>query len=330
MENRLTERESIAFNCLKAVAIFSVIAAHTVVLSRVNIYSDIISSLWDMFGRIGVVAFFMIGGFFYSRSPKDGASFWKKKLFRIIIPWLMWSSITYGISIVVGSPNLGILHYIKWIFGSGSWYYYVTVYLFFLLIFKWFYKNNIILYCLIGLQIIALGLSTANISTTPPWGFITDYLNPLHWIGYFSAGILIRRYKLHALLQRSIWIPIISAILTIICACLMYFCRINTYFNIATFVFAVCATICITKVCFMVSKYKIATILGVFGASSYCVYLLHLQIVQFVVNRIPEGMIKTTVSPIIGLIIMAAFVFVAVIVLNKIPFGKKVKTFIGL
>lgn len=55
-----------------------------------------------------------------------------------------------------------------------------------------------------------------------------------------------------------------------------------------------------------------------------------MQIVQKAVAMIPVGYIKVALAPVLGMAIMVVFVTVCTFVLNKIPFGKKIKMIIGL
>ena len=62
---KLTASESIAIDCMKAVSVFSVITAHVVTLQDFNMYTKVISSLYRVFGCVGVIIFYIIGGFFF-------------------------------------------------------------------------------------------------------------------------------------------------------------------------------------------------------------------------------------------------------------------------
>lgn len=83
---KLTQQESSAINIMKAVAVLSVISAHVVSFDESSLFAKIASSLYLLFGEIGVIIFFVIGGFLYKRTSGDRKEFWKKKFFRIILP----------------------------------------------------------------------------------------------------------------------------------------------------------------------------------------------------------------------------------------------------
>jgi peptidoglycan/LPS O-acetylase OafA/YrhL len=331
MENlqKLTNRESLTINVIKAVAILSVIAAHVVALNESNLISNIASSLWIAFGEVGVIIFFIIGGFLYKRKNNDNKEFWKKKFFRIILPWFFCSLVTYILSVIEGR-ELSILSYIKWILGSGTWYYYITIYTIFLLIFKWIYKKDAVLYFFIGLQIILLTLQAFGIGTTYSFGFITDYLNPFHWAGYFSLGVLIRKYRIDLTIRKKRIVVCAAGIIMAITLFVICYNKIFTYFNIISFLFGISSFILIVALSYTIANFKMANYIGKVGTYSYCIYLLHMQIVQSVVSKIPDSIFKVLFSPFIGLSIMLILILLGLFICKKLPFGDKIKMIVGL
>ncbi len=325
---KLTSRESVALFILKAFAILSVIAAHTVVVDESNTINDFITSAWVIFGRVGVVIFFITGGFLYHRTDGDNKQYWKKKFFRIIIPWIICSCITFGISII-GGNNLSLLSFIKWIFGYGTWYYYIVMYMLFLFIFKFFYKHNWVLYTLMAINVIALILKVAPLSfMTVRWG-VFDYLNPLFWVGYFSLGIIIRKYGLHTKLTNitSFIVGIISLMLTFT---LVYKFDVFTFFHPFTMLNCLAFALVLFNISYYLANKNVRKYLKPIGTSTYCIYLLHMQIVQSAMNLIPNGLIKYIFAPFLGLAIMMLLITVANWICKKLPFGDNLKMCFGL
>jgi len=331
MENppKITDRESITINIMKSISILSVIAAHVVSLNKSNVASGIISSLWIAFGKVGVIVFFIIGRFLYKRKDKDHKEFWKKKFFRIILPWLFCSLMTYLLTVIV-RKEFNAFACIKWVLGSETWYYYVTVYTLFLFIFKWFYKIDAILYFFIGLQIVLLTLQSFGIPTTYSFGFFTDYLNPFHWIGYFSIGVLIRKHCFHSTIMRKKIVICLGSIVTMTSLFVLCYHEIHTYFNIVSFVFGVSSFILIAALSYTIAKYKAAKHIEKVGTYSYCIYLLHMQIVQGLLSRLPDSIAKIIFAPFIGLTIMLILIMVGLWICKKIPHGNKIKMVVGL
>ena len=328
--NKLTKEESKVIDILKCIAILSVISAHVIQYSEVNLIAKIASIFWGKFSCIGVVIFFIIGGFLYSRNDGDDAIFWKKKLFRIIIPWMLAAIITYIIGFMLGLP-LGVYECFKWVFGSGTWFYYIVVYTFFLFIFKWLYKYDAVLYILIGIQAVALTLASFGVSITINGGFFTDYLNPLYWIGYFSAGILIRRYGINRMIENNKKkVFVIFILLFIVSLSFLYVKNINTYFDIFSMLFSVSSTVLITMFAYKFQQYRTATFIGQVGTYSYCIYLWHMQLLQGLFSKIPDNIFETLFSPIIGLIIMVVLIKTGLFICNKIKGGNTIKMVVGL
>lgn len=328
---QFAERERATINVVKSVAILSVIAAHVVPQTDTDLFSDFVSFSWGVFGRVGVILFFIIGGFLYSRIDGDSKVFWKKKAFRIFIPWAFCSLITYLLTIIVDpSVPFSFVKYFKYILGSGTWYYYATIYTLFIFIFKWFYKNDVILYSIIGVQTIALIMKSMGFSTTLPFDFFTDYLNPLHWIGYFSLGIILRKSRFDIALRQNNIAIILSSIILIISFLILYNQRISTYFHIITSIFCVSFSVLVLCASYWIAKFKVSNYIGKAGVYSFCIYLLHMQIVQFVNSKIPDGIVKIICSPFIGLFVMLVLISIGLWICKKLPFGDKIKMLVGL
>lgn len=324
-----SEREIMTINLEKSMAILSVIAAHVVPVTKTDLLTNIASSAWNMFGHVGVVLFFVIGGFLYSRKDGDCNTFWKKKTFRIFIPWVFCSLLTYVLT-AIDSRSFSVFAYFKWFLGSGTWYYYATVYTLFLLIFKWLHKNDVILYCLIGIQSVALILKSVGFSTTIPLSFFTDYLNPLHWIGYFSIGIILRRYRFDILLRKKTATLILSTIVLLVSSWILYKYDVYTYFDAITSIFCISATVLIMYTAYWFAQFKVAKPISKIGEYTFCIYLLHMQIVQRATSIIPNGALKVIFSPFIGLAIMLVLIGVGLWLCKKVSFGSKIRLLVGL
>lgn len=326
---KLSQRESTAVNIMKAVAILSVIAAHVVSPTDTDFLSELVSSSWGLFSRIGVIIFFVLGGFLYNRSSYDALGYWKKKFSRIIVPWLICSTLTYAIAVALGI-EFGLTHYGKWVMGSGTWYYYITVYTLFLILFQWLQHKEWILYFLIVAQGLSLLLASFGISTTVPVEFVTDYLNPLHWIGYFAFGILARKRRWDLHIRRYRWVTLLAWLVMAASAWMLYTWKIFTYFHILTSLFCMSALMIIADLAYCAAGWRIAGRFAKIGVSSYCIYLLHMQIVQPVIARIPDSVWKILFAPVIGLGIMMMLITLGLAVCRRLPFGNKLKGLIGL
>lgn len=333
INQKINYKESKGIDIIKAISVLSVIAAHTVPVSNSGLLDKTVSFLWNQFGHVGVAAFFIIGGFLYRRSENDSAAFWKKKLFRIIIPWLFCSSFVYLVNVfLLKGQKWQCLSYFKWIFGSGTLYYFATVYTLFIFIFKWFYKNSTILCCFIGLQFVSIILTSLTVKSSCTPVFLTNYLNPLNWIGYFSIGIIMRRYRIDRLLQeKKVVCFIVSAVSVTATLFILYIKNVNTYFNLFTMLFCLTSFALTSLMASILTRFRrISGCVRVIGTYSYCIYLLHLDIVQSLISRIPDGIGKIMLSPLVGLAVMLVLIKTGLFLCKYLPFGNKIKMLVGL
>ena len=132
---------------------------------------------------MGVVCFFILGGFFYKRTKGDTKVFWKKKFDTLILPWFFCSLLTYIIKYLL-SGDADFVDYIKWIFGVHTWYYYFSVFMICLVLFKFIILSDVAIYGAICINIISLAISSFDIYFLNNL-FLTPYLKFFNWIGFF-------------------------------------------------------------------------------------------------------------------------------------------------
>lgn len=327
--SQFSERESKAFYILKAFSIFSVIAAHVNVIIKTNIFEDLVTSFWNLFGTVGVFCFFLLGGFFYQREESDNCKYWKKKFFTIIIPWLLCATLTYAV-FIISIKQISLLGYVKWILGAGSLYYYVPIFLIYLLIFKYLYKHNWCLIVCIAVNFISLAIYSHGIDYCDKIPFVTRYLNPLNWIGFFAFGILIRKYRWDRVILQKTWSMCVAAISVIVLFIVMWQFNIDSYFHIVTPFWECACCVLLFKIAYLMANYKIAIPFVDMGKWSYGVYLLHIQIVQFVVAVLPKNVIFITLNPIFCFVIMYLLMLILGTIVLLIPKGEKMLLMIGI
>lgn len=170
-----------SFWAIKALAIFSIFFAHMPGHS----FNAVI---FDRIGLIGVPLFMICAGFFYDRSrDKSLVAFLRKKWDTLIIPLLIWGTLTFMIHALKDQSVIGITSYVKWIVGIGTWLYFVPVLLCCQLFSR--YINRSILLC--------LGLASMFFSyygVIPYTEVFTPYVNPFNFIAYFVVGGFLRSY----------------------------------------------------------------------------------------------------------------------------------------
>ena len=143
----------------------------------------------------------MICSGYFFRKQKIDWGFAQNKLRSIVVPWLIWGSFAYGLSVVLSTTGLSLSEYIDFILGHGSWLYYVPVYLLIILVYNFFSGK----YCdAISLLLCAF----SNFLTfTLHWGtmdsFMTFYQNPLNFIGFFTIGKLMNEKQIISLFVKK-------------------------------------------------------------------------------------------------------------------------------
>lgn len=326
----LDEKESAAFDILRVFSILSVIAAHTNNIIDGNVSRYCITFYWSSYGTVGVISFLIAGGFFYSRKEKDTSAFWKNKIRKLIVPWILCSSLTYILSIAMnGLPANGsvLLAYVKWVLGSGSWYYYMTVYVICQIIFRFISKSDIALWMTVFITAAMLILGTMGFYFQ--YRALTLYLNILYWVGFFALGILIRK---HGILKYMIGNAqfLISLVASVVCFLFMLQIKKCGYFGFLSGIWEVLAFCFQLNLSLKFANTRICEILKKFGMTTFCIYLIHMQIVQFACKLLPQTAVFDLLRPFVGLALMAFVVMIAMWGTGKLPFGKTIRGLVGL
>ena len=112
----LTQKMKNRIQIVRAIAIFSVIAIHTVGGNPYEIYLR-------PFMNFGVGTFLFLSGFL-TPEIRDIKDFYKKRILRVLIPYVIWSML---LCLVHGNYSKFWIHLLT--FRQSSIYYYVFVYL---------------------------------------------------------------------------------------------------------------------------------------------------------------------------------------------------------
>ncbi|WP_024615533.1 acyltransferase [Clostridium sp. Ade.TY] len=330
----MEEINSRIISLIKGLAICSVIIAHSPI-KYTNIGGQVLNEVYDKIGTIGVILFLIIGGYLYYGKKENIKIFAIKKIKSVIIPWFFCSSIVFVISCIFGGNkgNLNLFKWIKFILGSGSIYYYMTIYI--LLIFILYpYRNNIrkskVMVILIITIISILFTDFSNIFFVQNYA----YLNILNWIGFFILGMWIKaNNKLENIknyTEKKILIIVILAILFIFLGIkidgigMSYFKIFSIPIEMTGSLIALWVSIKIVSK-YINSKNFIFNILKDAGKYSFTIYLLHLPIAS-IVNRIVNKYV-----PFIGAIKFVIILLIMIILIriyNKLVSNiKKTKYF---
>ena len=327
MGSKLTQRESKTLYIVRFFAILSVISAHVVYqMSDESAVEALHAGIWSLYGHIGVICFLVIGGFLYSPDSISGIDYAAKKFKGLILPWLICAFSTYCLTVICGA-GWSVRKMIYWILGSGSWYYYISVYLICLIGFRYVYRNTWMLWACVCGNVLSLLLTEKGILVLKA-GFITDYLNVFNWIGFFAVGILAKKHW-HWMKDRKrfAWfaVPVCAG-----CGWYLNHNRTFTYFHLAGALFELAGCVCLILLCSALVHTKLADAMIFVGKNTYFIYLVHMQVVQKFCGLMPDGILFDMIRPFAGLAIMVCLLRVCSIIAEKIPALRPLVTMTGI
>jgi len=265
--NIFNEREYIYI--IKALALFSIVSAHVGIITNNTPISNILSLILSSIGSIGVGIFFLISGYLFLNSKKLFKLFLKSKLMTIVIPWLFCGTLLF----FYVSLRKGDLNFYNWFMTITvhSHLYFLSILMFFYLVF-WRLKNN--LYFLvfnIGLSIISIILTGLG------WVPIYPYINPFNWAIYFILGMLLKKYNLFekvAVFCKK-WYLYISIIYLTIFVIYLYNGVGITYWKYASIIAELVAIGFVFGTTFYCLNFKKVKWIIYIGKMSFSIYLMH-------------------------------------------------------
>jgi len=280
----------------KAFAILSVITAHMSFSEAFPVLEIIRTSL----GQIGVFTFFFISGYLYSRDTGDTKSYWLKKFKNLFIPWFVFSIATFALSKILygGTKNLTI-DYLKHFLGIGTAYWYMSILMIMLFVFKCFYTKKWALYLCIIISTISIVLSFTKFINYSLC--FNQYLNIFNWVGVFSLGILFRQYNLleRIIGIRYIVISFVGIMLSVLVA-IFRASQIEAYIDITSLFVELFGLILVLNLSYILTNSKF---LCDVGKKSFFIYLMHLQVVGVINTRLPYNVFFFFLRPFIGLMV---------------------------
>lgn len=263
-------------DAIKFFAIISVICAHIAPTSNNNIFSSKLSLLFDNFGCVGVGIFLIISGYFFYNNTKGLKEFLKGKIKTIFIPWLFVGTLVY-LFVFGFKGTISFVEYIKFIFGYGSYLYFLSVLILLYLIYYKLKKNIYFLNITTILSIISIILTTI-------FGYYSfSYLNILNWMIYFNIGIYIRKYNLDKMIIKYVHkfkIPIILINIFVFIFVIRYDVNIGYWSNNGV-IYSLLTTILFINI---VDKLENNKLVKYIGKNTMPIYLIHMPIAGVIVR----------------------------------------------
>ena len=221
--------------------------------------------IYSYLGIIGVPIFLFLSGYLSLQSKKTIG----KQAKSIIIPWIIYATMTFVGSVLINHriscafTDL-LSDYFRWVCGSGSIYYFLSVLLICQLISKRFNE-----WLLVAISLVSIGLSWEYI---PHNVIFTRYLNPFNFIIYYTLGCLVRKYAIP--LQNLLGGEILLSTIVIFCAVMLWKGE-PTYFNLLCVPFSMSFLVILYNV---LNSFNDPLLINI-GKISFVVYLIHIQIV---------------------------------------------------
>ena len=170
--------------------------------------SPFMPHLFGIIGLVGVPVFLLMAGYFDygSKTPLP------KKAYRTFIPLLIWGTITFLLHIFKTPEEAHLKDYLMWMYGCGSWLYFVPVLFWCQLLLRLLGKDWV--WILVGL--VSTSLSIFDVI---PYNVVfTPYVNPFNFIIYFCIGRLFRKYDLVDIIIKKplVWMAVSVLVMTML------------------------------------------------------------------------------------------------------------------
>lgn len=310
---------SSTFYALRGLAIISVAYAHSLSLSN-----ELLQRLGEICGLFGVPIFLFCSGFWFKRNDYNTLL---PKLFKnIISPWVIWGCIGFLITVSLGGMNGNFYNLATFLFGHGTWLYYIPVYLIIRICFNYKELSNGFLVMIMILSLL-MNIITYLSPSALNWldTYCTPWQNPLNWAGFFSLGILFKRHNIvDKLILSSCYSYILFSIvfISLFIVTLIVPIKINYWNPVAIPLQYV--SIPVSLICaYFIGGGKLLQLLG---RNSLLLYLIHIQIGIALANRIfalavvPEAVVLL-VKPIMVLLITMGIIHLIHYVLQLLKLG---------
>lgn len=177
---------------VRSIAVLSIVTAH-IEFYGLPIY---LHAVFRRFASIGVVAFMIISAYYYNPEKYRVSSFIRKKLISVVLPWLLLGTVVYIGSYIKSIGGISISGWLQWLFGYGTYLWYMPVLLLCYLLFYRLHNNNAFCWICVAASFVTTQLAAFGI--TDAWMdalHITNYLFVPNWMGVFAAGCLLRKHN---------------------------------------------------------------------------------------------------------------------------------------
>lgn len=310
----------------RTIALISIVSAH---IGFTQVAPSWLLEFYRMFGTIGVVTFFVISGYYY-HVDKYGSFFHvvKKKLKTIGVPWLVLGTVGYLCHVIL-SKSISVIEYFNFIFGNGSYLYFMTI-LFLCFIIFYFCKSKIFCIAAILLNVLTLELTAAGVLEPVIKALhITNHLNIFNWIGFFAFGFLCQNIDTDKLYNVVIKFRLPSLIIFCLFFVMLFITKFNIgYFSYIGWIFEIVGTIAI----FSISTFSFLNVklIRKISNESFTIYLIQFMVIGLINDLynviLPLQIFANVIVVLVSFLAVELCMFIA----KKIKIDKLASTVLGV
>ena len=194
----------------------------------------------------------------------------------------------------------------------------MTILLVMLILFRYFYNKEFILYISIGVSAVSIALSAFGLINYTV--ILNQYLNFFNWVGFFALGIILRKKNL---LENLInWVATVVSFVgltafTVIAVVIGN--SIEAYIDITSLFVELFGFVFFLNVSNFLANSKL---LSDIGKKSFFIYLMHIQVVGAINTRLPYNALFFILRPFVGLMVCYIIAVVFKLILNKLKLNK--------
>ena len=311
---QISRIDSERITILRALALTSVVSAHTASVVLKDKGTVFCSDLLSAYGSIGVIVFFIISGYLFELQNKSGKEFWKSK-FMMIIPWMVCGTMAY-LYTALRRNDVSVIDWISSLI-IHSHYYYLSV-LFMLYAFYRIIKRMIkegdewmFHFILIILSMISIFLTEYGIIPIYP------YINFMNWAAYFSIGcILVQKNKtfFHRNINLNAGVCGIAITLFLIVYNMIFQKPLGYWTPFSAVIIILMAYYMWSATLSLLKTERVKDVLIKIGKYSFSIYLVHMPfagVITNLTNRLPYqgGLIFLRPILVVGITYFALRVF---------------------
>lgn len=321
------ENERDYISALKIFAVISIVSAHSnYVPPDTNRWNILFSWILGEIGAIGVAIFFIISGYVFYKNKYPLDQFFLRKVKTIFLPWFATGTLVY-LYIALRKDGVSLYNWLGFILGYNSYLYFLSLLMFFYIIFFYNSKNKILIYSSIFLSAISILLTAAGLLAK-----INSYLNPFNFIIYFSIGLLIAdKDNLMKLAQTCTTYRKLLGVIYITLLVLINIFEISSgYWGYSTLIVQPIAVLLVFGLSTKHSLYNDQVLR--LGRESFSIYLLHIPVAGIIANIFNRFNLwpMTLFRPFIVIGITIVFISLYRYVSSKLKLSKILNPIIGI